>query len=67
MTMDDVVSLISEGATDHLSRTPESVVRAARYGYGLMLAIIGGPADRFRPFADLYRRSLPTFGHDSRQ
>jgi probable LLM family oxidoreductase len=41
--------------------TPESVVRAARYGYGLMLAIIGGPADRFRPFADLYRRSLTTF------
>ena len=41
--------------------TPESVVRAARYGYGLMLAIIGGPADRFRPFADLYRRSLATF------
>jgi probable LLM family oxidoreductase len=43
--------------------TPESVVRAARYGYGLMLAIIGGPADRFRPFADLYRRSLTTFEH----
>ncbi|WP_194408603.1 LLM class flavin-dependent oxidoreductase [Microbacterium cremeum] len=43
--------------------TPESVVRAARYGYGLMLAIIGGPAARFRPFADLYRRSLETFGH----
>lgn len=41
--------------------TPESVVRAARYGYGLMLAIIGGPAERFRPFADLYRRSLATF------
>jgi probable LLM family oxidoreductase len=41
--------------------TPESVVRAARYGYGLMLAIIGGPAGRFRPFADLYRRSLTTF------
>ena len=43
--------------------TPESVVRAARYGYGLMLAIIGGPAARFRPFADLYRRSLDTFDH----
>ncbi len=42
--------------------TPESVVRAARYGYGLMLAIIGGPADRFRPFAAMYRRSLETFG-----
>ena len=41
--------------------TPESAVRAARYGYGLMLAIIGGPAARFRPFADLYRRSLETF------
>ncbi|MFE7844809.1 LLM class flavin-dependent oxidoreductase [Microbacterium sp. NPDC057407] len=44
--------------------SPESVVRAARYGFGLMLAIIGGPADRFRPFAELYRRSLPTFGHE---
>ncbi|KQZ84302.1 luciferase [Microbacterium sp. Root166] len=42
--------------------TPESVVRAARYGYGLMLAIIGGPADRFRPFASTYRRSLEAFG-----
>jgi probable LLM family oxidoreductase len=41
--------------------TPESAVRAARYGYGLMLAIIGGPAARFRPFADLYRRSLDSF------
>ncbi|WP_345802492.1 LLM class flavin-dependent oxidoreductase [Microbacterium sp. AZCO] len=44
--------------------TPESVVRAARYGYGLMLAIIGGPAGRFRPFVDLYHRSLDTFGRD---
>ena len=44
--------------------TPESVVRAARYGYGLMLAIIGGPVERFRPLADLYRRSLGTFGHE---
>ena len=42
--------------------TPESVVRAARYGYGLMLAIIGGPAARFRPFVDLYHRSLDSFG-----
>jgi len=41
--------------------TPESVVRTARYGYGLMLAIIGGPADRFRPFVDLYHRSLRSF------
>lgn len=41
--------------------SPESVVRAARYGYGLMLAIIGGPADRFRPFVDIYHRSLASF------
>jgi probable LLM family oxidoreductase len=42
--------------------SPESVVRAARYGYGLMLAIIGGPAHRFQPFAQLYRRSLEQLG-----
>ncbi len=42
--------------------SPESVVRAARYGYGLVLAIIGGSSARFRPFADLYRRSLQEFG-----
>lgn len=46
--------------------SPESVVRAARYGYGLVLAIIGGPADRFRPFADLYRRSLDSFERPAR-
>ena len=34
------------------------------YGYGLMLAIIGGPAGRFRPFVDLYHRSLDSFGRD---
>jgi probable LLM family oxidoreductase len=45
--------------------TPESVVRAARYGYGLMLAIIGGPAARFRQFVDLYHRSLETFERPS--
>ncbi len=44
--------------------SPESVVRAARYRLGLMLAIIGGPAHRFRPFVDLYHRSLAGFGSD---
>jgi len=44
--------------------SPESAVRAARHGFGLMLAIIGGPAHRFRPFVDLYHRSLDSFGHD---
>lgn len=37
--------------------SPESVVRAARYRMPLMLAIIGGPAGRFAPFADLYREA----------
>jgi probable LLM family oxidoreductase len=38
--------------------TPESVVRAARYGLPLTLAIIGGNPHRFRPFVDLYHRAL---------
>jgi len=41
--------------------SPESVVRAARYGIPMMLAIIGGEPGRFVPFADLYRRALQEF------
>lgn len=37
--------------------SPESVVRAARYGIPMMLAIIGGQPERFAPFAELYRRA----------
>lgn len=29
-----------------------------------MLAIIGGSAARFRPYVDLYHRSLDSFGHE---
>lgn len=42
--------------------SPQSVVRAARYDLPLMLAIIGGPADRFAPYVDLYRRGAEKFG-----
>jgi probable LLM family oxidoreductase len=42
--------------------SPESVVRAARYGFGLGLAIIGGEPERFAPYADLFRRALDQFG-----
>lgn len=42
--------------------SPESVVRAARYGFPLVLAIIGGPPRRFRPYVDLYHRALAEFG-----
>ena len=42
--------------------SPESVVRAARHGLPLTLAIIGGSASRFKPFVDLYVRALKEFG-----
>src|SRR5436190_10364389 len=44
--------------------SPESVVRAARYGLPLTLAIIGGSAKRFLPYVDLYKRALKEFGKD---
>lgn len=42
--------------------SPESVVRAAGYGFPLMLAIIGGAPDRFGPYVDLYHRALDQLG-----
>jgi probable LLM family oxidoreductase len=45
--------------------TPESVVRAARLGLPLALAIIGGQYARFKPFADLYRQVWDEAGHQS--
>ncbi|GAA1746102.1 LLM class flavin-dependent oxidoreductase [Aeromicrobium alkaliterrae] len=42
--------------------SPESVVRTARYGLPLMLAIIGGSPARFAPYVDLYRRAAAQFG-----
>ncbi len=38
--------------------SPESVVRAARYGLPLMLAIIGGHPARFSPYVALYHKAL---------
>ncbi|WP_280399331.1 LLM class flavin-dependent oxidoreductase [Nocardia carnea] len=42
--------------------TPQSVLRAAHYGFGLMLAIIGGAPARFAPFVELYRRAHEQLG-----
>jgi probable LLM family oxidoreductase len=42
--------------------SPQSVVRTARYGFPLMLAIIGGDPQRFAPFIDLYHRAAEQFG-----
>ena len=41
---------------------PESVVRAARYGLPLTLAIIGGAPMRFAPLVGLYHRALDELG-----
>lgn len=47
--------------------TPESVVRAARYGFHLTLAIIGGEASRFTPYVRLFHEALAKFGFDRRR
>jgi probable LLM family oxidoreductase len=46
--------------------SPESVVRAARYGFPLVLAIIGGAPRRFAPYVELYHRALAEFGYSDR-
>lgn len=43
--------------------SPESVVRAARHGLPLMIAIIGGESARFAPLVGLYRHALQEFGY----
>jgi probable LLM family oxidoreductase len=42
--------------------SPQSVIRAARLGFSLMLAIIGGPPARFAPFAVLFQQALAEYG-----
>ena len=42
--------------------SPESVVRTARYGLRLMLAIIGGAPARFAPYIELYQRAAEELG-----
>ena len=43
--------------------SPQSVIRAARYGLPLMLAVIGGHPSRFAPYIDLYKSALDEYGH----
>ena len=44
--------------------SPESVVRAARLGIPMALAIIGGDPARFAPYANLYREQLAINGFE---
>ena len=41
---------------------PQSVIRAARLGFSLMLAIIGGSPARFAAYSQLFQRALEKFG-----
>jgi probable LLM family oxidoreductase len=42
--------------------SPQSVVRAAHYGFPLMLAIIGGNPQRFTAYTDLYKQMCERYG-----
>jgi probable LLM family oxidoreductase len=42
--------------------SPQSVLRAARFGLPLMLAIIAGSPARFAPYVELYQRALEQYG-----
>jgi probable LLM family oxidoreductase len=44
--------------------TPESVVRAAKYGLPVIFAIIGGNPVQFKPLFDYYRELYTKYGHD---
>jgi probable LLM family oxidoreductase len=47
--------------------TPQSFARAGVLGLPLMVAIIGGSFERFRPLVDLYRESGQRAGHKPEQ
>jgi alkanesulfonate monooxygenase SsuD/methylene tetrahydromethanopterin reductase-like flavin-dependent oxidoreductase (luciferase family) len=44
--------------------TPESVLRAAKLGLPLTIAIIGGKPDQFVPYVKFYREQFVKAGHD---
>ncbi|ADY51791.1 Luciferase-like, subgroup [Pseudopedobacter saltans DSM 12145] len=44
--------------------TPESVIRAARLGLPLIIAIIGGYPYQFQPLVRLYKEEYQKYGHD---
>jgi probable LLM family oxidoreductase len=63
----DVVPHIESGTLPTwigVGGSPQSVIRAAQYGFSLMLAIIGGNPSRFAPFSDLFSRALEKFGRE---
>lgn len=45
--------------------SPQSVIRAAKYGFPLMLAVIGGSPERFVPYVELYHKAADAAGTKS--
>ena len=45
--------------------SPQSVIRAAKYGFPLLLAVIGGSPERFIPYIELYKKAGQEFGTDT--
>jgi probable LLM family oxidoreductase len=67
LTNQDVVPHLESGPFPTwigVGGSPQSVVRAAYYGFSLMLAIIGGSPARFAPFSRLFQEALKKFGRD---
>jgi probable LLM family oxidoreductase len=67
LTHQDVVPHLESGPFPTwvgVGGSPQSVIRAARHGFSLMLAIIGGPTARFAPFSRLFQQALESFGRD---
>lgn len=42
--------------------SPDSIIRAAKYGFPVILAVIGGNPLRFNQYIDLYKRAAAKFG-----
>ncbi|MGG4147137.1 LLM class flavin-dependent oxidoreductase [Paenibacillus algorifonticola] len=45
--------------------SPQSAVRAGEFGLGMIMAILGGSPDRFKPLVDLYRETGIASGFDA--
>lgn len=43
--------------------SPESIIRTAKYGFPLMLAVIGGEHKRFKPYIELYEKAMAQYNH----
>ncbi|HYM94369.1 MAG TPA: LLM class flavin-dependent oxidoreductase, partial [Chitinophagaceae bacterium] len=62
--------VLPRAVNDHLNiwvavgGTPESVVRAAKYGLPVIFAIIGGNPVQFKPLFEYYKKVYEHFGHD---